>query len=177
MPRSAATAAPPRGAAAARSPPRDRRLAGRWSVRPRRPHTGPAHTGPGAQAADIRRPKPSRASALQVVQAHGAHPDADEPIDRGADGPEHPAQLALPALRQDRAIPGQVAGRRRDELDQTSGLDLGRGAQTGERRETLVERDACLDRLDLIRAEGRTQPDRVFALDAVAWMEHAIRPC
>ena len=78
----------------------------------RRLHPGPADTCPGAQAADLRRPKPARATALQLVEANGTHPDADQAVDRGADGPEHPAQLALPALGQDRAIPGQVAGRR-----------------------------------------------------------------
>jgi hypothetical protein len=49
---------------------------------------------------------------MQVIKTDGTHPNPDQALDRGADRPEHPAQLALPALRQDRAIPGQVPGRR-----------------------------------------------------------------
>ena len=42
----------------------------------------------------------------------GPDPDADEPLDRRADGAEHPPQLALPALRQVARYQVQVAGRR-----------------------------------------------------------------
>ena len=68
----------------------------------------PADAGPGAQATDLGGAQATGPPAVQVVEADRAHPDANQALDRRADGPEHPAQLALPALREDRAIPGQV---------------------------------------------------------------------
>ena len=55
-----------------------------------------------------------------------------------------------------------------DECDEPSGLDIRRRAQTGQGRQALVERDPSLERRDLIARQGRSQADRVLALDAVA---------
>ena len=78
-----------------------------------------ARARPGTEAADLGRLERADDPAAQAVDADGADPDANEPLDRRADRTEHPAQLALPALGQGRAVPGRApAAARSQQLGQ-----------------------------------------------------------
>jgi hypothetical protein len=50
-----------------------------------------ARPSPGTQAADLRRPQSAGTAARQVVDPDRTDPDADQPLDRRPDRPEHPA--------------------------------------------------------------------------------------
>src|SRR4029078_8095907 len=100
-------------------------------------HARPARSGTGTESADFRRAQAAGTTTLELVEPDRADPDTHQTVDRGADRSEHPAQLSLPALRQDRPIPDEVAGRWREEVDQATGLDVGRRSEGGEGRESL----------------------------------------
>src|SRR5436190_23993897 len=67
-----------------------------------RPAAAPGETPDlrGLQRADAAAPEP--------VDPDWPDPDPDEPIDRGVDGAEHPAQLPLHALAERRPVPGEI---------------------------------------------------------------------
>ena len=151
----------------------------------RRCATGPSPVATPARDVPPPAPRPRTSGARsrraraapQVVEADRTDPDADQPLDRRADGTEHPAQLALPALGQDRAVPGQVC-RAAVERARRAG---GSRSRSSARRPVSVARPSSsgmpgLEGLDLVGGQRRPQPDRVLALDAVARMEDAIGP-
>ncbi len=137
----------------------------------------PRAAGAGAEPADLGRLELTDDPAAQAVDADRPDAHPDETLDRRPDRAEHAAELALPALGQRRAVPDEV-GRRigAQQLAQPLGLDGRHRAEGAERREALVQGDPGSQRVGLLVVERRAKPDRVFALDAVARVQHLVRP-
>ena len=107
----------------------------------------------------------------------GPDAHADEALDRRPDRAEHPPELALPALGQGRPVPDEVRrGSGAQQLAQTLRLDGGHRSEGAERRQALVERDPGSQSVGLVVVERRAEPERVLALDAVARVQHPVRP-
>jgi hypothetical protein len=104
-------------------------------------------------------------------------PDAYESLDRGADRPEHPPELTLPALCEDRPVPHEGHRSRVEQCDEPPVFDGGLGSKgLGEPGQTLIELDAPPQRRDLSLVERSREADRVFALDAVTRVQDPLRP-
>src|SRR3990172_3572690 len=129
-----------------------------------------------AQAPDLRRGQFSNLAAAQIVDSQRADPDAYQPLDGRTHRSEHPAQLALPALPERAPIPGQTTGRRDQELLQAARLGERCRPEAFDEGDPLLQLDALLQVTPLIHGQRRTHADGVLPVNAVAWVEHAIRP-
>src|SRR5258706_13471505 len=128
----------------------------------------------GTKAAHLRGLERAGPSGPQAVDPDRPDPDADEALNRRADGREHPPELALPALSQRRPVPRQVTRGRIEQADELVDLDLGHRPEVEERRGPLVEGDPRFEGSPLVRIEWRPQSDRVLPLDPEARMEHLL---
>src|SRR5262245_19740289 len=91
------------------------------------------------QAGDLRCLEGPGATRRKVAEADRADPNADESVDRGADGAEHASELALPALGQRRPVPDKRRiGRRSHRRHELRGLgSRGRPKRPGEPSDPL----------------------------------------
>src|SRR3954452_23533994 len=120
-----------------------------------RPFT--AGSSSACEPADLRGSETTCPAGSQVVDPDRPDPHPNEPLDRSADRNEHPAQLTLPTLGEDRPIPDELRGGRVEKRHKSGGLELGRRSKAGQRREALVEGDAAFELADLLRRQGRAK--------------------
>src|SRR4051794_7713656 len=76
------------------------------------------------EPADLGRSETTCPAGSQVVDPDRPDPHPNEPLDRSADRSEHPAQLTLPTLGEDRAIPDELRGGRVEKRHKSGGLEL-----------------------------------------------------
>src|SRR6186713_2559491 len=110
-------------------------------------------------------------SLAQPLELHGAESSANQAVDVGSDGGEHPSDLALPSLADANPQPGAGLG--------PIAADLGwrRRAPSGEQpRRSVLELHTASQSLEGGSIRRRGDECRVLALVPVARMEDAVRP-